>query len=574
MPRDMLAISDRLGGAHARREEWQQAAQAYSTSLAALERLYTQRGTDAGRSLELGRQSKLSEWAAYCLAKSGDLRKAVLALENGRTRVLGYRLRREESELAALEVLDVSLATRITRLQQAIRAHSRDSIGDLGSDYHELADQLDRAVDEVRALPGLEKFMRATTISEIIDASEPLCPLVYLVATAAGSIALMVDPAAQDDSQSIVLVTDSEVSSKEIIRLLVRYPESGPYGLIFLRDEDLTSILFDLQATLGRAFGASLKRKLDELGAQSVAIVATGILSALPFAAIGVRDLAAGPTGPAALGNYLGDHFDVLSAPSASVLRSCRRRAGDAPRSGYRLLAVGDPTASSRLEGAAAEVDAIVQLPLWAERVVLMGAAAEREAVIMGAARADFLHLACHGFSNLVDPAESALLLADGQLSVAEITRVAAINCRLVVASACESGQIGIWQVANEYIGLPGAFLSAGAACVVASLWPVDDQVTALLMTRFYQELASVGADGAVPPGAPATALRRAQAWLRRLTEVQLERYLTQHAPLRPRQEVPSGHRSPNWPLIGRRRNVIRPFEDPRYWAPFIVVGV
>ena len=571
MPRDLLTISNRLGEAHALRGEWQQAAQAYSTSVDALERLYTQRGTDEGRALELGRQSKLSEWAAYCLAKSGDLQKAVLALENGRTRALGYRLRRDESQLAALSALDDALPSRITRLQQELRARSRDSIGDTGSDYRELADQLDKAVDEVRARPGLETFMRATTISEIIEAAEPLCPLIYLVATAVGSIALMVDPGAQDESQSVVLVTESEVSSADITRLLIRYQEAGPYGLLFPRDEDLNSILFDLQETLGRAFGAPLKRKLDELGAQSVAIVAAGILSSFPFAAIGIQDLT---TGQPTLDNYLGDHFDVLSAPSASVLRSCRRRAADLERSRYRMLAVGDPTASRRLEGAAAEVDAIVQLTLWQESVVLMGAAADRDAVIAGASRTDFLHLACHGVSNLADPAKSALLLADGELSVDEITRVAAINCRLVVASACESGRIGIWQVANEYIGLPGAFLSAGAACVVASLWPVDDQATSLLMTRFYEELASVTASGVVPPGAPATALRRAQVWLRKLTEVQLEWYLSQHVPLRSRQEKPSGRGSPNWRVFGRRHNDIRPFKDPRYWAPFVVVGV
>jgi LPXTG-motif cell wall-anchored protein len=52
-------------------------------------------------------------------------------------------------------------------------------------------------------------------------------------------------------------------------------------------------------------------------------------------------------------------------------------------------------------------------------------------------------------------------------------------------------------------IGLTTAFLSAGVPVVVASMWPVDDRVTAIIMRSFYRHLAS---------GEPvATALRLAQ---------------------------------------------------------------
>ena len=39
----------------------------------------------------------------------------------------------------------------------------------------------------------------------------------------------------------------------------------------------------------------------------------------------------------------------------------------------------------------------------------------------------------------------------------------------------------------NEYAGLTQAFQVAGVRCVVASLWKVDDPVTAVLMARFYE---------------------------------------------------------------------------------------
>ena len=573
VPRDILDVSGRLGEAYAAKGEWMQAAEAYSTSMGALDRLYTQRGTEEGRDFELGRQSKLSEWTAYSLAKSGQLEEAVLALENGRTRALGHRLHREDADLVALEEQSPELASRISSLQQQLRAHRHgDAIDSATSNYQQLAANLDQLIRETRALPEMEGFMRATQLRDIVAAADTSCPLLYLVATAAGSIALIVDGEGLDEGAAARLVTESDLSSAEIVRLLIRYQQAGPSGLLFPRDDELNLILRHLQATLGRAYGSPIKRALDDLGATSVAIIATGILSAFPFAAVDI--LSPGPAASTVDGRYLGDYFGVLSSPSASVLLSCRRRAVENDGSWHRLVAVGDPTSNRRLEGAAAEVKAISEMAMWAHVELLTGDAATRDSVVAAAGQADYLHIACHGLSDLTDPLKSGLVLADGELSVEEIVERAAVGCRLVVASACDSGRIGIWQVANEHVGLPGAFLAAGAACVVASLWPVDDQATSLLIARFYEELAVSGSSGAgLQAGAPASALRNSQRWLRELTEVELERYLKHHPALRSQQESVSGRGAPDWRIFSRQRHV-RPFEDARYWAPFIVVGV
>ena len=79
---------------------------------------------------------------------------------------------------------------------------------------------------------------------------------------------------------------------------------------------------------------------------------------------------------------------------------------------------------------------------------------------------------------------------------------------RLVVLSACETGLYDIDHNPDEFVGLPGAFAALGAAGVLGTLWPVPDDVTALLMARFYELHMGSGL-------APPTALARAQAWLR-----------------------------------------------------------
>jgi CHAT domain-containing protein len=58
----------------------------------------------------------------------------------------------------------------------------------------------------------------------------------------------------------------------------------------------------------------------------------------------------------------------------------------------------------------------------------------------------------------------------------------------LVVLSACET-QLGAQSKGDDLVGLNRAFIYAGTPSVIASLWSVDDEATAALMTAFYQQL-------------------------------------------------------------------------------------
>lgn len=79
--------------------------------------------------------------------------------------------------------------------------------------------------------------------------------------------------------------------------------------------------------------------------------------------------------------------------------------------------------------------------------------------------------------------------------------------------SGCSTGLAGLSRAAEEFVGLPAGWLEAGAGAVLASHWPVRDDVAFLLSERFYDELnlAPDPATGAeqVPPAA---ALKRAVA--------------------------------------------------------------
>ncbi len=73
----------------------------------------------------------------------------------------------------------------------------------------------------------------------------------------------------------------------------------------------------------------------------------------------------------------------------------------------------------------------------------------------------------------------------DGLLTAQEVMQLN-LKADLVVLSACNTGRGRI--TGDGVVGLSRAFLAAGAKNLVASLWAVPDDSTAMLMTEFYQQ--------------------------------------------------------------------------------------
>jgi CHAT domain-containing protein len=169
-----------------------------------------------------------------------------------------------------------------------------------------------------------------------------------------------------------------------------------------------------------------------------------------------------------------------------------------------------------------------------------MRSAVTKAAVLRAMRQADVVHFACHGRADPLEPLDTYLMLdGDDRLRVADLLDEPYRTRRLAVLSACETGIAGV-NASTEVVGFPTLFLRLGFAGVVGSLWPVRDDATALLVTRFYQELNN---------RPPAQALATAQRWLRSISGKEASELLGN-------------------PVVGDK-----PFAHVEFWAGFTFMG-
>ncbi|MFH9938807.1 CHAT domain-containing protein [Streptomyces murinus] len=406
-------------------------------------------------------------------------------------------------------------------------------------------------VEEIRAIPGFEGFLRTTEVADVVRAAGGM-PLVYLVNAVWGSCVLVVP---RDARTGVRAVFVPEVTGSSVVRLLALDPDTPEAGLFLAQQAGALARRRELPRAVDRLRElAPLLRPLAGLLAEDprheVVVVPTGLLGHVPLQAV--------PLGPG--GELLDDLGTLTLAPSAGVYAASRAAAGRPPSSPPRLVAVADPDGS--LPGARGELAGIRGLfEQGGEAVSATGAEATVEWLLARLAEASYLHLSCHGSAELVGRGAS-LALADGTLDLDTLVRLRLPRCRLVVAGACQSGRYDVIDAPDEFTGLPGGFLQAGAACAITSLWQVNDLATALLMTRLYELLAPVGEGRGEPP---VSALRTARTWLRRLTWSGLARYTDG----RPHLAALAGRYARPGPDPDEC-----PFASPVHWAAFTAWGV
>lgn len=165
---------------------------------------------------------------------------------------------------------------------------------------------------------------------------------------------------------------------------------------------------------------------------------------------------------------------------------------------------VSDAPGEQPLTAVAQEMDVLKRRLRWRVRVHegpdATTAVSRRE---LQSAR--FVHFACHGNFDVNDPLGSGLAMTDGRLSVEQISGMSLRQLRRVVAASCWSGDSTVLP-GREVLGLSSAFLDAGVAEVITSLWQVFDAASPKFMDSLYARFDEESAESAL-------ARTQAEAW-------------------------------------------------------------
>ncbi len=182
--------------------------------------------------------------------------------------------------------------------------------------------------------------------------------------------------------------------------------------------------------------------------------------------------------------------YDQLTASSATSNQSSGSPERGNARGLYDLQGAKFP----RLPGTRQEVVNSGRLFGKTSRVLLDEQATEAAFKSQPLSEFAVLHLAAHGVSDNKFPDRAALVLGpdpasqeDGLLQAREISTLT-LNADLTTLTACDTG-VGRLQGQEGIANLVRAFLLAGSATVVASLWSADDTFTAALVKQFYENL-------------------------------------------------------------------------------------
>jgi CHAT domain-containing protein/tetratricopeptide (TPR) repeat protein len=289
----------------------------------------------------------------------------------------------------------------------------------------------------------------------------------------------------------------------------------------------------------------------EQLGSKRLLLITDGALQYIPFEALPVPRQASARAEKTPDTRLLIDDHEIVMLPSASLLVAMSHETERAVAA-KMIAIIADPVfektdprveqsvdasnpvwgdnvvlervsralSSSgsipRLPGSLREAKAIMNLVPSGQATIATGFDATRER-IMGEEFRQYriLHFATHGIIDTELPEASGLVLSmldhsgnprDGYLRLSDIYDLE-VPADLVVLSACRT-YLGQSVQGEGLIGLSRGFMCAGSKSVVASLWKVDDEATAHLMSAFYKAMWSEGLS-------PSAALRKAKLSIR-----------------------------------------------------------
>ncbi|NEZ66347.1 CHAT domain-containing protein [Leptolyngbyaceae cyanobacterium CCMR0082] len=626
LPNECRLTARFLGNLYSDQQHWNDANIAYGKAIESAEVLYQSALSRSSQEAELAETNDLFRRAAFAQAKiENQLTNAVTTIEQGRARGLRETLERDRIDLSGLEKDNREIYEQYQKAAAAVRQFEIDeraisssiqerqqsiSETELRQHAETVRQGLSDAVTAIRQCPGYENFLKQPSFDDIAAAIQPGQPLVYLLATSKGGLALIVHQVQFEKEGTRALnispIWLDKLTDTSLRELLVgsgeepggwfgSYPPFGDRAAWLQTIDQVTHQLWTMVME-------PVVTHLESLKVTQAVLIPTGYLSFLPLHAAWTEG-AATPTGR----HYALDSINFTYAPNAISLKTARA-IGETTKVNS-LLAINEPRPiknAKPLPASEREVEVAVdyfkdnhkilkheeatreavlaELPNYREvqknRVpvkrsilariqVWAGILLSREPdnVMSESPNHNVLHFSCHGYANFNSPLDSGLLMANNEiLSLRDFFDINLQGVRLAILSACETGLPGM-ELPDEVISLPTGLLQAGVAGVMASLWAVSDLSTMMLLVYFYDGWQKKNLE-------PTQALRNAQQWVRDTPNGEKEAYFKGFIDELAGSRIPYEAASELYQSVAFSDPDANDVAHPFYWAAFTYVGI
>jgi CHAT domain-containing protein len=564
------------------RRDWEGALAAYRSAIAQTESMLAAEYVVEKRREILGDFCTAYSAAAYTCFRLERFDEAITLLEGGRALVLS-----EELDAFAIDVgqLTPKLQEKLFNAREFLRETRSTKFISSGADFDthtaEMSHHLNSgAWTELQAVISEIKEVAPGALQKEIDEQRllELCPeagaLVLPVSSVVGSCVFFIHHGRSAPTVEDLLWID-DFTDNDLFGLIIDWVHSQSADGRSERRQGISSMCERLQV-----FARDIAQKLKALNVNPSATVVI-----IPHGGLGMLPLSATPLIPDT-GESLLDVYNISFAPSLGLLSLMQQRASTYTDTADSFLGVVDPLGD--LDYGRAEGYLVTALFPTDQITVLEGAAANSIKLRLDAVNKKYVHFSCHAYFSNSGGNYAGLHLAHDSLSSSNEYLMAAFEkrqpleefflagqrwissmldlskCRLVTMSACESIKVDT-ACPDEFLGLPAAFLRAGAAAIIGTLWRVDDVAAMLLTYKLYQFMIN-------DRQSPAHALRNAQRWLRDATNDTLAR---QYGEMRDTNDLAFA-----LPKLERelRRHALaapeeRPYSHPYFWAAFVVYG-
>ncbi|KAF8135902.1 CHAT domain-containing protein [Mycena galopus ATCC 62051] len=451
---------------------------AYTTAIELLPELAWLGLSITDRHYQLSQTGQVVRDAASAAIAVHDFQKAVEWLDQGRSVIWGQLLNLR-TPVDELRKSHPDLANRLVSLSTLLEAAgTRSNNGSIAEQSHYLALERNAVLQQIRELPGFERFLLSKPISELSLAAK-MGPVAIINLSQYGCDALILLPGHADQVIHIPLrdftIHEAQTLAKSLAPIVgttgrndrlhgSREGEIPPEDTF---SHILSELWFKIVHPVLNALAITTPVSQD-LG--RIWWCPTGPLAFLPIHAAGLYGK------DKAFGSKVSDFLISSYTPSLTALFHGFRPQSES-KEDLQLLVVTQPSAKgqSNIPGTHAEIKCIKQhaegkVPvLWLDEDM-----ATIEKVQKSMKESRWVHFACHGVQS-TSPTESALLLAgSSRLTLSNIVELSLPNADLAFLSACQTAT-GSTDLQDESVHLTAGMLLAGYRGVIGTMWSIMD---------------------------------------------------------------------------------------------------